>query len=169
MSKPIARSRGACILALALTLLVAAPALAAAATASSDNIHGLWLLEGGKIAVEIGPCGEAVCGKIAWVATDMPERDVENRDATLRERALMGLEILTGLRPADAGETRFEGGAFYDPTEGRTLYRCRVELQKDGSLKLRGYPDLRRNGRMVRSRFGRTLRLTRVNPEELAR
>ena len=151
----------------ALALLTLLATTAGAAPAGSASIHGVWLLENGKIAVEIAPCGEQLCGKIAWLAPGLPTRDVDNRDPALRDRELLGLQVITGLAASEEDDTRFEGGVFYDPMQGRSYYRCRVQLQPDGSLKLRGYADVERNGRLVRSRFSRTVRWTRAELAEL--
>jgi uncharacterized protein (DUF2147 family) len=44
--------------------------------------------------------------------------------------------ILQGLKRD--GDNRWSGGTIYKPNGGRT-YKCYLELQPDGTLKVRGY------------------------------
>ena len=54
-----------------------------------------------------------------------------NPDERLRERSLVGIHILSGLRPV--GEDTWDGGTIYDPTSGRS-YSCAVSLDGDDRL-----------------------------------
>jgi uncharacterized protein (DUF2147 family) len=65
-------------------------------------------------------------------------RDRSNGNVSLRDRRLLGLEILQGLKPADAEGKVWTDGTIYDPTSGKT-YRCSVGVEGDDRLHLRGY------------------------------
>lgn len=115
-----------------MILPLAAAALAAAAPAP---VAGRWLTVDGKALVEIAPCGQQLCGRIARVMKPRPGGpavDANNPDPALRRRPIAGLNILAGFTAAG---DRWRG-RIYDPESGRTY---RAELIRDGSvLKVKG-------------------------------
>lgn len=120
-------------------------------------IEGEWLTQEGEARVRIGACraGE-LCGHLVWIRdppADGPALDVHNPDPELRERPILGLQLIEDLpaRPDEDGVYR--GGRIYDPESGKT-YRCKVRLAADGRLELRGFFGI--------SLLGRTTRWTRV-------
>lgn len=122
------------------TLLVV---LFAAASAHAQDLTpvGVWLHENKRIKAEIAPCGDELCGKLVWFkwpndAEGLPLVDVLNPDPALRTRPLLGLEILSGLRPA--GDGTWEGGTIYNPDDGET-YSVLMSVQDDGSVRVRVY------------------------------
>lgn len=109
---------------------IAVPASAAVPVA------GRWITQDGSGLVEIASCGKTVCGRLARVLKPRPgapATDVNNPDAALRSRPLIGLPILSGF--ADAG-TEWQG-SIYDPRSGKT-YRSILQRNPDGTLKLKG-------------------------------
>ena len=128
--------RAAAVLAIAVASTVAPRA------ADGATPIGRWYAEGGAAEVEITPCGERLCGRVAWLRAPFDEdgcewRDRRNPDASLRDRPLIGLQVLAGLLPA-AEPGSWTGGTVYDPTSGRT-YRCALELEGNDRLQVRGY------------------------------
>lgn len=114
----------------AALLLTAGPALAAA------PIAGRYVTEDGSALIEVGRCGNEMCGRIARVlraAPGAPATDVNNGDQALRTRPIVGLPILTGF--TESGDAW--RGRIYDPRNGRT-YRSVVSRNPDGSLKVEG-------------------------------
>jgi uncharacterized protein (DUF2147 family) len=109
-------------------------ALAHAAPAWAFTVAGVWEVEDGDAHVKIWPCGESLCGDIVWLK-QARRLDASNQDPRLRDRPLMGVEILEGFRRT--AENRWEGGRVYNPRDGQT-YRVDVELLSDDSLKVRG-------------------------------
>ncbi len=100
-----------------------APAIA---EVNPDDIVGIWLLkeEGQTVEkVQIYPCGESYCGKIVWLrsqeGTDIPVTDRKNKAAELRNRPLMGLEVLQGYK--FDGKQTWRGGKFYAYRKGKTV------------------------------------------------
>jgi uncharacterized protein (DUF2147 family) len=67
--------------------------------------------------------------------TGHPQRDGRNPDPSLRDRPVVGVEILRGLKPS--GEGRWSEGSIYDPDDGKT-YASRITLQPAGGLKVEG-------------------------------
>jgi uncharacterized protein (DUF2147 family) len=118
------------ILAAAPLLLLAGPAQAA------TPIAGRYLTEDGAGVIAVGPCGPAVCGRLATILKskpDAPKTDVNNSDPALRTRPILGIPILTGF--ADAGKDW--RGRIYDPRNGKS-YKSIVYRNTDGSLTVKG-------------------------------
>jgi uncharacterized protein (DUF2147 family) len=107
--------------------------IACAAPARAFSVDGVWEVEDRDAHVKIWPCGESLCGDIVWLKR--PRRDASNEDPRLRDRPLMGVEILEGFKRTAAN--RWEGGRIYNPRDGQT-YRVDVEVLSADSLKVRG-------------------------------
>jgi len=137
-------------------VLVAAPTLHAA------TAEGLWYAEGGAAQVEIAPCGDALCGEVVWLRSPFDENgceltDRQNSEEGLRQRSVIGLQILSDLKPAAHEPGSWTGGAIYDPTSGRT-YRCNATLDGPDRLQVRGYLGI--------TLLGRTTTFIRVGAEQ---
>lgn len=138
------------------TLKVLAPAalFMLAVAARAETPEGLWYTDSSH--VEIYACGDLLCGRIQALdePTDeegKPKTDGNNPDPALRERPIIGMDLISGF--SRKSETVWDGGTIYDPRDGKT-YQCRMTLQKDGTLKVRGYVGL--------ALFGKTVVWTRV-------
>jgi len=146
---------------LVLALALAGPAIGAPEPAATDEVRGLWVdhRDGDKrkVAVWIEDCDGLLCGRIYWLkkplSAGQPKRDQHNPDAALRDRPLCGLRILTGFRRVK--ETAWSAGHIYNPNDGRT-FSSTINLDHDGSLRIRGYVGL--------SLFGKTVEW--VRPQE---
>lgn len=156
--------RGAAWLGLAMAAFlgaVAAPVAAApAATEAKSAILGPWLSEKEKLIVEFYPCGDELCGRIAWMAKPYKNgelrRDEKNPDPALRDRPYCGIEVIRGLEPE--GDGVWEGGHVYDPKRGDT-YSLEVKQAGEDRLKLRAYIGLKI--------FGKTETWTRPAPDHV--
>jgi uncharacterized protein (DUF2147 family) len=71
-----------------------------AQTPAADKIAGLWDTPNNESQIRIFRCAESFCGKIEWMKN--PVSDTHNPDANLRKRPLVGLQIMTGFRYAEA-------------------------------------------------------------------
>ncbi len=136
------------------TLLMVAcgmwPGLFASAALAASPV-GLWYAEGGAAEVRIVPCANALCGKVVWLHSPLGEdgcelRDDKNPDLNTRNRTIVGVEVLSGLKQADDEGSVWTGGAIYDPTTGRT-YSCNARMEGDDRLFLRGYFGIQLLGR----------------------
>lgn len=103
-------------------------------TANAQNILGKWKTESGDANVEIYQQGGKINGKIVWLQKGPDTRDKHNPDAKLRERKLVGVNILSDLTKKD---NKWEGGKIYDPKSGKT-YKCSIWMEGD-QLKVRGH------------------------------
>lgn len=102
-------------------------------TAYSQDIFGTWITEAGDGNVEIYENNGKIFGKIVWLKKGADTKDTHNPDAKLRDRKLIGVNLLSGL--TKKGD-KYEGGKIYDPKSGKT-YKCAIWL--DGKeLKVRG-------------------------------
>ena len=124
------------IIAVSLLALVA-PGLAAAAD-SQESIVGTWLTDDGDSKVEIVRSDSKYVGKVVWLKhperDGKPVRDRHNTDAALRDRPIMGLEILRGFSYTPNGT--WTGGTVYSPRRGRS-YPAEISIDKDGRLDLK--------------------------------
>ena len=112
---------------------------------------GLWYAEGGAAEVQIFQCADELCGKVVWLRSPLGDdgcelRDDKNPDLSLRSRNIVGLLVLTGLKPDDDDRAAWTAGAIYDPASGHT-YSCNARLENNYRLFLRGYLGIRLLGR----------------------
>lgn len=136
---------------LALTLLIltfTGPSLAS----GPDDILGIWWSPEQKAKIKIFKKEDSYHGRIIAIRPESIDmKDTENPDETLRDRHILGLEILSGLK-FDGDET-WESGKIYDPEGGHT-YKCKMWQEGSDTIKVRGFIGF--------SLFGRTIELTRV-------
>ena len=118
------------LLALA-ALVTAAPLLAA------QPIEGRWMTAEKDAIITIDDCGSSLCGKITRFLVAPPQgadqRDVNNSNASLRNRKLLGMPVLTGFSKDDD----VWRGQIYDPKSGKT-YRSIVRRKSADRLEVKG-------------------------------
>lgn len=121
---------------------------------SENNVLGLWYNTEKTAQVEIIKSEADFIGKIVWLKepnpNGKPATDKENPDSKLKQRPLMGLALLKGLKYSGG---MWKGGEIYDPKTGKT-YSCEVKLKSDSILEVKGYIGF--------SFVGRTVEWTRV-------
>ena len=88
--------------------------LTGAAQAQSPDPSGTCLSESGDNRVRIARCGSAYCGTI--VAVQGEAKDVNNPDAGLKGRNLVGVQMISNIQPAGAGFS----GQLYNYKDGKT-------------------------------------------------
>src|SRR5579885_1539960 len=101
------------VMSMALLLVAVAGGMAAPA-----GIQGLWLTENKSGVVEIFPCGDRMCGRLAWFrikpGDPNPQAlDIKNPDPARRGQSLCDLVFMHGFKPA--GPDDWEDGNIYDP------------------------------------------------------
>jgi len=108
-----------------------------------DAIVGTWLTEDGASKVDVSASkvadGSTVyAGKVVWLKDPTrdgkPLRDANNDNAALRDRPILGLEILSGFKAGAAGA--WTGGTLYSPRRGES-FPADLSLLPDGSLELK--------------------------------
>jgi uncharacterized protein (DUF2147 family) len=116
--------------------------LAASSGGAQDQTPaGIWLHANKRIRVAITPCGDRLCGKIVWFrwpndAQGLPLVDLKNTNPALRNRPLLGLTVLNGLRRA--GDGTWKDGKIYNPDDG-VNYQALMSILGDGTLRVRAY------------------------------
>ena len=100
---------------------------------------GVWVNENGDTKVRLSRCGGSLCGTVAWLrepndAGGRPKTDKRNPDAAKRDRRLIGVPVLVGMKPE--GEDRWSG-KIYNADDGKT-YDSRVMLASANSMKVQG-------------------------------
>ena len=111
--------------------------LAAAAAMSPDSAIGRWRTETRNGVVEVERCGASICGKLLssdGLRTNPDMRDINNKDASLRSRKLLNLQVLGGFTHGDGEWT---GGTIYNGEDGGT-YKATVTPIDADHLKVKG-------------------------------
>lgn len=111
-----------------------------------ELISGVWKTEDGKALIKIEVVGDSLTGT-AVGGENRDGRDDKNPDPSLRNRPLLGINILSGFRSENREMTKWTGGTVYDPNNGKT-YSSTIEADGD-SLKIRGFVGLPLFGRTV--------------------
>jgi uncharacterized protein (DUF2147 family) len=111
------------------------------AHAADSGATGQWVVQDGKAAIDIEPCGDKLCGTIAWLKTPLneqgkPKTDIHNSDEALRARPLCGLKLLWDFLPDGAGA--WSDGRIYDAEHG-DVYHSNMQVEADRTLIVRGY------------------------------
>jgi uncharacterized protein (DUF2147 family) len=120
------------------TTLIAVAALGAlAGPAFAADVTGLWATPTNGGQVEIGRCGNSLCGKLVTsesIKADAGLKDAKNKDKAQRGRTLKNLQMLYDFT---GGPTKWTGGKVYNPDDGGT-YSGTIEVLSDNQLKLKG-------------------------------
>lgn len=114
------------LIAPAAVALSLAPATFASAFAGSDPV-GVWLDDTGRGAVEIKPCGNALCGNVVWVKSSTDSDGC-------------GKQIIGNVMPVGSGH--WDNGWIYSPEKGRK-YDVELTPLSNGNLKVVGYAGLK--------------------------
>ena len=146
------------------TLLVALPALTPGSPPAPPPVQpdptGLWITEEETSVIRIQECDAGLCGDIHWLAPDARQFDTENRDRSLRDRPLCGLEILRDFEQNPDNPAEWRDGEVYAADDGRT-YSARIRVQGPDELELRGYRGI--------ALIGRSQTWVRVDQEDYPR
>lgn len=139
-------------------LIVLLTALLPAGAARAGEVVGTWATEGEKSHVVIAACDDRLCGNIVWLKEPLddkgkPKHDINNPDAALQGRPIIGLPLLADFVAGEEPDI-WEDGTIYNPEDGET-YACTLTLLDANTLKVRGYVGL--------PLFGKTQIWTRIN------
>ena len=107
----------------------------------SDDICGIWLEEKKESHIEIYKINDVYYGKIVWLANPTNDDgsiklDKENPDSKLKNRNILGLEIIKNLE--FIGSNNWGNGQIYDARTGKT-YELNARLKSKDILLLRGF------------------------------
>jgi len=104
-----------------------------------DDILGKWVNSSGEGQIEIFKKGEKFYGKLVWIKepneNGKPKTDDKNPNASLRNKPIVGLEI---VKDFDYEDGKYIDGKVYDPKTGKT-YSGNMTLVGQNQLNMRGY------------------------------
>jgi uncharacterized protein (DUF2147 family) len=108
----------------------------ASAQTKTDDIVGKWEAEDGSAQFEIYKSGNEYRGKIIWLKNHNggEAKDKKNPDENLRDRPILGLDILTDLSYSPSTKT-WSGGSLYSPEKGMYA-NCSVVIIRDKEIKI---------------------------------
>jgi uncharacterized protein (DUF2147 family) len=106
----------------AITLLLASTSTWAA------DIEGRWRSPGGNTIIEIGPCGSAFCGTVAWAS------EKSKKAAAKTTPNLIGTQLISGLAEKKPG--KWHGKLFIPDKNMRVT--AKIELVGAQQLKVGG-------------------------------
>ena len=119
------------------TTLALAALLCATPLLAAQSIEGRWITAEKDAVITIGECGSSTCGRITKFLVAPPQgldqRDVNNADAKLRQRKLLGMPVLTGF----SEDAELWRGQIYDPKSGKT-YRSVIRRKDANRLEVKG-------------------------------
>ncbi|HEY7245271.1 MAG TPA: DUF2147 domain-containing protein [Xanthobacteraceae bacterium] len=121
-------------------LLAVAFVSASAIASLAADPAGTWLTAEGKATMRVSDCSGALCASIIALKepndpqTGRPKTDAHNADAGKRNRPIVGVQILLGLRPQGANKW---AGRVYNPEDGKT-YDATVTMEDSNHLKVQG-------------------------------
>lgn len=112
--------------------------LLASGLAVSADPAGSWSTPNGKARVRIADCGGGLCATIVSLKEPKDDAgadklDIHNADASKRKRPIVGISLLSGMKPN--GDQWL--GQIYNPEDGKT-YKAYMTEQGGGSLKVQG-------------------------------
>ncbi|WP_300492250.1 DUF2147 domain-containing protein [Flavobacterium sp.] len=120
------------------------------AQTNEKNIVGIWESDKKDVRMEFFKDGDHYSAKLLWgnlvVEKDgvTSKKDTKNPDKQLRNRDIIGIVSLTGLK---WNGKEYTDGKIYDPPSGDT-YTCKAWIE-DGKLSLRGYLGISLLGKTV--------------------
>jgi uncharacterized protein (DUF2147 family) len=121
----------------------------AMAQPSGSPVLGSWKTQNGT-EVTIAPCGKGYCGSLSWVvipkdyssiceqdkaAFGAQMLDVNNQDASLKTRKIVGMQMMT-LKPTN--DPRTFTGSIYNAEDGKTYDGIIWIVNNDQTLRLGG-------------------------------
>lgn len=102
-------------------------------TSKQGAVAGTWLTQSGNLEVEIGQCGQALCGKVSRVleASAAPA---------------MGKTIMAGFTPTLSTKAATWSDKIFNRADGQT-YDCQMRMLSSTELEVTPYKDSPENGR----------------------
>jgi uncharacterized protein (DUF2147 family) len=116
-----------------LTIFAALCAFTVPASAQdAAKVAGIWRSQSGITRVKVTPCGSGLCANVVWQQS--PSKDVHNPDPAKRERPVVGLQLVSGMKPVGPNEW---GGAIYNYEDGKT-YQGKVKVTNANAIEIGG-------------------------------
>ena len=107
-----------------------------------ERICGKWESTDKDVAIKVYMQDNEFKAEIIWFSNTEGKpmdywKDVHNPNPALRDRKILGMSVLSGLK-YNAETGTWEGGMVYDSKHGKD-WNASATLDKKGVLKVRGY------------------------------
>lgn len=109
-----------------------------------EKILGKWKSNDNNLIVEVYKMGKEFRGKIVWFSDNddksqpmLVRLDSKNPDIHLRNRKLIGLEVMKGLY-FNEKYNEWQNGLIYDASKGKN-WNAKAWLTQEGILNVRGF------------------------------
>ncbi|HEY4198298.1 MAG TPA: DUF2147 domain-containing protein [Mucilaginibacter sp.] len=107
-----------------------------------ERICGKWENREKTLRLQIRTVNNNYVARVIWFSDTEGKpmsywKDKRNPDPALRNRTILGMSILNGLR-YNAAERTWEDGKVYDSKHGKE-WNASAEIDQKGILKVRGY------------------------------
>jgi uncharacterized protein (DUF2147 family) len=107
---------------------------------SKETMEGYWLTS--QSIVQVKNCDKNLCATIEhlFVDDDIDPKsimDSNNKKRSLRDRPLIGINLLEDFPSSTLGMKVLKNGKIYDPGRGR-VFKSNLYLLDDGTLKVEG-------------------------------
>ncbi len=108
---------------------------------AENSLDGYWMDSHGEVILEVGPCGDAKCARVAWLRLPngpdgKPLLDYRNSDPALQKRPVCGLEVITGFKKQPDG--KWGDGTVYVSDLGQS-FSGYAEILNPNQVNVRGY------------------------------
>jgi len=114
------------------------------ADSGANDILGQWMSVGRNVKVQVYKEGDEFKARVTWFndsddkSQPMNTRtDEHNPDLKLRQRKILGMQVLSRLRYSPKNK-RWENGRIYDPKTGKQ-WSSVVYLTEEGLLSVKGF------------------------------
>ncbi len=108
-----------------------------ATSQNAEAIYGTYLIDEGDSKVEIYQSANGISGKVVWLKKEAngegPVFDIENSDASLRSRPILGLVVFEGLMYKNGKWY----GNIYSPRKGRFVDAAFAINKETGGLDVK--------------------------------
>lgn len=110
-----------------------------------NDVLGTWMSVDNSVKVKVYKVNNQFRARIIWFNHLLSESkkpmhlssDIHNPNPNLRNRKILGMEILDGLR-YDVQKKEWVDGKIYDASSGR-YWNSSAKLLQNGTLKVRGF------------------------------
>ena len=106
----------------------------------NKTMEGYWLTS--QSIVQVKNCDKNLCATIEQLFVDDDTdpksiKDSNNKKRSLRDRPLIGINLLEDFPSSALGMKVLKNGKIYDPGRGR-VFKSNLHLLDDGTLKVEG-------------------------------
>jgi len=118
---------------------------------NEDRIIGEWYTEDQRSIIEVSKHKGQFYGKITWVESGKPRKDIHNSDESVRDRLITDVYVMRDFIYNHVSN-EYEEGLIYNIGNGKE-YSGKIYFKDNNTIIVRGFVGI--------SLFGKDLELTR--------